>query len=247
MLINDDVIRKICFIEAYGHNMAESILTENKQYVDIINRRIIKHKVPFTNSRYKQIRKGVLSYFKEGREFHYATYDLIYTLRQCDEGIYCPTDNNQVIGCIVLDLDMMNFIYDYPPHIHTKMKENSLSEIEWKLDALHLYLTMDETKRKAILSENVDKLKEFKEKRDETIHQQEEAYANFQKECKIIEEQNKIRERERKKALKEEAKRRMTLEAKMESHEIYGEIIYKGEMHVIKSREDLEQLLKRMS
>lgn len=227
MIVNNDTIEKICFIEVYGHNMAESILTDNKEYVDIINRKIIRHKVPFTEARYRQLRDGVLCCYNERREFHFATYDHIYTLSQCDFRIYNSTDNNSVINCIVRNLDMMDFIYDYPPNICTKMKENYLSEIEWKLDALHLYLTMRESKRIETLTVNEKCLEHFRIQRAETIRQQEEAYAKFKKECEIIAEQNKIKERERKKALKEEAKRRLALEAKMESHEIYGDVLFK--------------------
>jgi len=258
MLINDDVIRKICFIEAYAHRYAEILLTQEpyvgRYNVSVVNGKLVttenkKKRYPFTSLRFPKIKKTIHSRYEQ-------RYDVIMmdgmithnshtlALKPC---ILCdPNDNEAVSSHLMWLLDMMSIYYKYP-YMRMKFKEDSIPEIEWKLDALHLYLTMQKGVRDTIISENESVVDDFKSQREETIRQQEEAYANFQKECKIIEEQNKIRERERKKALKEEAKRRMTLEAKMESHEIYGEIRYKGEMHVIKSREDLEQLLKRMS
>jgi len=262
MLINDDVIKKICFIYVYGCDVAEMFVTEIHFETDIktYNLKEIRKRIPFDNVEFAKIRNGIIFEYKKCSEvniidgFSHTMSDIspigfysdFYAVSE--KSILNPTSTstNFWVKEIMWKLDMFDIYYKYPFE-YIKIKENSLPEIEWKLDALHLYLTMQKGVRDTIISEHKSVVDDFKSQREETIRQQEEAYANFQKECKIIEEQNKIRERERKKALKEEAKRRMTLEAKMESHEIYGEIIYKGEMYVIKSKSDLKLLLERLS
>lgn len=255
MIIDDDMIEKICFIEVYGRDVVESIVTEYDCNVSW-QTEPVKRRKPFNEPEFKKMRNNIVSIYENGLSgiiTDYLSYTLAHTI---PFGFVTGTSfayTNKAIPNLnteewemIWKLDMLDIYYKYP-HEYTKIKENSLSELEWKLDAIRMYATTSEAKRNSILSENESKIEEFKAKREETIRQQKEAYAKFKKECEIIAEQNKIKERERKKALKEEAKRRMALEAKMENHEIYGEVIYKGKMYVIRSKSDLEHLLEHLS
>lgn len=256
MIVNNDTIEKICFIEAYGHDVAEELVTKYDYEHDLKSWELktIKKKISLNETEFKDICNTILSAYENSETGNIIVDGLSYTIAHTVPigfitGITSVgnlTNIKTKETKVMWKLDMLDIYYKYP-YKYAKVKEDSLSDIKWKLDALHLYLTMSQAKIDAILLENESKLEEFKSKRAETIRQQKEAYAQFEKECEIIAEQNKIKERERKKALKEEAKRRLALEAKMESHEIYGEVLYKGEMFTIRSREDLEQLLQRMS
>lgn len=250
--MNDDVVEKICFIETYGRDVVENLVTEYDYTVSWKTEPVKKRK-PFSETEFREIHNHIVSAY-EKRLSGIFLDDLSYTLAHTIPLSFFPVKNEAPTLAVLKNielkimwkLDMLDINYKYPFE-YLEIKENSLSEIEWKLDAIRMYVSTSEARRNAILSENESKLEEFKAKRAETIHLQEEAHAKFKKEYEIIAEQNKIRERERKKALKEEAKRRMALEAKMENHEIYGEVICKGEMYVIRTKSDLERLLERLS
>lgn len=245
MIVNDDTIEKICFIEVYGQTVAQDLVTEIDFEKDplYLGLKEIKKRVPLDEKRFGILRSGIIALCKKGVNEVIVGIVLSHSLASFPAQFISHDDFKYLD--LMWKLDMFELYYQYP-HAYARTRENSLNEAEWKLDALHLYLTIDDGIKATILSENVDKLEEIKTKRAETIRQQEESYANFEDEYEIIAEQNKIKERERKKALKEEAKRRMALETKMENHEIYGEVLYKGEMFTIRSREDLEQLMQRL-
>lgn len=141
---------------------------------------------------------------------------------------------------ILYDFDILDFKY----YRIAVFRENGLDEINWKLDALKLYLGTDRETRLDIIDKNQNQFNYFVNKKQEAENKLIDDCNKEKEQREIWIEQLKIVEKNKKKQIREKARRQIELQNKIESHELFGEILYRGVMYTVKSKSDIENFLK---
>lgn len=149
--------------------------------------------------------------------------------------------------CILLQhigvLQLYYTVNDTPQIVGHSKLSCTVEEAMWRLDALLFYYSHTDIVAPIkgighLVSSYTD---ERKKRESESENSRRAAIAQLE----IEEEKKKIKEKERKKALKELAKKQLEIETKIEASDLYGEILYRGKMYVLRSKEDVISFLNK--
>lgn len=239
--IDKDTIDKILFIKAFVPQ--SSILLEHQ------SKEIIKEKL-------KSIKEVVVDIYN-----HRTTFDNIYITNElhdirhfiekqnalCDISLY---DKEGFISKLLLHLDIVRFKYVYESKCIRSIGEfttHNITDIDWKLDALNVFITTDKEIRDNIIADNTHKLVKLEAEKEGIEKKQAEERCLAREQQEIEEAKQKLIESNRKKEIKAKAKKQLELQSKIESYELYGDILYQGKMYTVKSKTDIENFLKQIN
>lgn len=158
---------------------------------------------------------------------------LNYFKRKDIEKVYC----NIVEGVGIIEEEF--FIIDG----EVKRRYVVKNDYQWKIEALELCLMLTDEDISEVTEQNKSKTQKIIEdiNREMTLCQKrkKEIYEQYE----VEKAKRKILESERKKEIKAKAKKEMDFNQKINSGELYGEVLYKGVMYSMKTKEDLVKLL----
>nr|DAE41792.1 MAG TPA: hypothetical protein [Caudoviricetes sp.] len=238
--IDKDTIDKILFIKAFVPQ--SSILLEHQ------SKEIIKEKL-------NSIKEVVVDIYN-----HRTTFDDIYITDElhdirhfvekqnlCDISL---CDKERFISKLLLHLDIVRFKYVYESRFIRSIGEfttHNITDIDWKLDALNVFITTDKEIRDSIIANNTHKLVKLEAEKKGIEKKQAEERCLAREQQEIEEAKQKLIESNRKKEIKAKAKKQLELQSKIESYELYGDILYQGKMYTVKSKTDIENFLKQIN
>lgn len=236
--IDKDTIDKILFIEAFVPQ--NSILWEYK------SKEIIKGKL-------NSVKEIVVDIYNNRTTFNCIIDELcdvkhfIEKQNLCDISIY---DRIRFISKLLLHLDIVRLKYVYESGIIRSIGEfttHNITDIDWELDALNVFITTDREIRNSIIADNTHKLVKLEAEKEEIEKKQAEESFLAREQKEIEEAKQKLIESNRKKEIKAKAKKQLELQSKIESYELYGDILYQGKMYTVKSKTDIENFLKQIN
>lgn len=235
---NEDTINKVLFIETFASDKIKSGIIDNDC------------KLEYYLNDFKEVIDKII---KKDDDFLCLTGDL-YGLREylIDLHVYNTSRYNieKILSELLCSLMILHVRrYEYSKDIMRtifQINKKEIEQIDWKLDALKLYLNINSKVKTGIISNNQDKIIELKNKKNniEEIQNKERILAKEQ--WGIEEAKSKLIEHNRKREIKAKAKKQIELQSKIESYELYGEILYKGKMYTVKSRTDIINLLNQI-
>ncbi len=143
----------------------------------------------------------------------------------CDKEI---CDKERFISELLLHLDIVRFKYVYESRFIRSIGEfttHNITDIDWKLDALNVFITTDKEIRDSIIADNTHKLVKLEAEKKGIEKKQAEERCLAREQQEIEEAKQKLIESNRKKEIKAKAKKQLELQSKIESYELYGDIL----------------------
>lgn len=260
--INNDNIDKICFIDVYLPQEFKSGTVEIKTFYHPIRLEIAKiifvleklcnHIVDENIEIYKFRNLGYNTLILEKIFYPIQIKDIQGITRIC-----YSTNNLAQFSCALLEkLDIIRPYYcieGISLCVKMKLTSSLKEEIMWKIDALKTYFSLDKHVRSEIISNNSKKFDKYQTQKHSLVLDLEKERKHFEEKAKQAEERQEIEkakqkliESNRKKEIKAKAKKQLELQGKIESYELYGDILYRGKIYTVKSRTDIENFLKQI-